>query len=69
MLANLEYGCARTDGLTGNDTNSVIIQELGGQYVGLGHILLLGPELESRGDRPVSTFVAVDDSIAFGDSQ
>jgi hypothetical protein len=64
MLDDIWYECTKIDDLTSDNTDSVIIQELGGQHVGLGHVLLLGPELEPRRDRPVSTLVAVDDSIA-----
>ena len=48
--------------LTGDDTDSLIVQELGAQHVGLGHVLLLSPELPSRTDRPVSSLVGIDDS-------
>jgi hypothetical protein len=36
--------------LTRNNTDSLIVQELGAQYVRLRHVLLLGPEFELRTD-------------------
>jgi hypothetical protein len=50
--------CSR---LTSDHSDTIIVEELCGQHVGLGHVLLLGPKLPSRRDRPVTSLIGVHD--------
>jgi hypothetical protein len=49
---------------TGDHTNTLIVQELCSQNVGLREVLLLGTEIPGRRDRPMTSLVHVDDSVA-----